>query len=405
MSDCRSTRDPPWAGRLVSEPGHLARPTHSGEPRGAGGHGGGGGGAAARQARPPAEGHGRWRRSRSSSGPEASCACAGGAGGAGARQGHRGPRRRVACPAFGTPSRGHGIRAVRGGPARRRAPGCGVGGARAHGVGLRRPPGKGVGRPVSEVRTSLERMSEHSGSPDPTRSRPRGPRLPRRACPRRLLRRGARVEVEEGSDDDWVTLVPPGGGTSWERPPGAPSLAFQRIEDFVTPTWPGGEHPQQFHLDLQVPDLEEGSARARGGGPPTRRPALGERWLRRLPRPRRTPVLPRPMSGRRSRRRPRQELRRVHGGRRRELLGPHGHGFSMLGPNGAGKTTTVRMMTTLSVPTSGTARVAGFDVVADPDAAGTAWASRRSRRRSTSCSPAARTSVSSVTSTAWTGPW
>ncbi len=65
-------------------------------------------------------------------------------------------------------------------------------------------------------------------------------------------------EVEEGSDDDWVTLVPPGGGTSWERPPGAPSLAFQRIEDFVTPTWPGGEHPQQFHLDLQVPDLEEG---------------------------------------------------------------------------------------------------------------------------------------------------
>ncbi|HET6967903.1 MAG TPA: ATP-binding cassette domain-containing protein [Ornithinibacter sp.] len=47
---------------------------------------------------------------------------------------------------------------------------------------------------------------------------------------------------------------------------------------------------------------------------------------------------------------------------------PTGTVFSMLGPNGAGKTTTVRMMTTLSVPTSGTARVAGFDVVADPDA-------------------------------------
>ncbi|HET7761758.1 MAG TPA: ATP-binding cassette domain-containing protein, partial [Phycicoccus sp.] len=41
---------------------------------------------------------------------------------------------------------------------------------------------------------------------------------------------------------------------------------------------------------------------------------------------------------------------------------------SMLGPNGAGKTTTVRMMTTLSVPTRGTARVAGFDVVREPDA-------------------------------------
>ena len=47
---------------------------------------------------------------------------------------------------------------------------------------------------------------------------------------------------------------------------------------------------------------------------------------------------------------------------------PAGSVFSMLGPNGAGKTTTVRMMTTLSIPTSGTARVAGFDVVAEPDA-------------------------------------
>ncbi|WP_377644417.1 ATP-binding cassette domain-containing protein [Oryzobacter terrae] len=47
---------------------------------------------------------------------------------------------------------------------------------------------------------------------------------------------------------------------------------------------------------------------------------------------------------------------------------PEGSVFSMLGPNGAGKTTTVRMMTTLSRPTSGTARVAGFDVVADADA-------------------------------------
>ena len=41
--------------------------------------------------------------------------------------------------------------------------------------------------------------------------------------------------------------------------------------------------------------------------------------------------------------------------------------LGLLGPNGAGKTTTVRMMTTLSVPTSGTARVAGYDVRAEPD--------------------------------------
>ncbi len=47
---------------------------------------------------------------------------------------------------------------------------------------------------------------------------------------------------------------------------------------------------------------------------------------------------------------------------------PEGSVFSMLGPNGAGKTTTVRMMTTLSVPTSGTGRVAGLDVVRDADA-------------------------------------
>jgi ABC-2 type transport system ATP-binding protein len=45
-----------------------------------------------------------------------------------------------------------------------------------------------------------------------------------------------------------------------------------------------------------------------------------------------------------------------------------GEVFALLGPNGAGKSTTIKMLCTLSRPTSGTARVAGCDIATQPKA-------------------------------------
>lgn len=50
-----------------------------------------------------------------------------------------------------------------------------------------------------------------------------------------------------------------------------------------------------------------------------------------------------------------------------DLAVPAGTIYAMLGPNGAGKTTTINMLTTLSRPTAGEARVAGHDVVRAAD--------------------------------------
>jgi catechol 2,3-dioxygenase-like lactoylglutathione lyase family enzyme len=54
----------------------------------------------------------------------------------------------------------------------------------------------------------------------------------------------------EHTDDDWVQLAPTGGV----------ALAFQLAPDHVPPVWPGAEHPQQFHLDVRVPDLDAAEA-------------------------------------------------------------------------------------------------------------------------------------------------
>ena len=54
------------------------------------------------------------------------------------------------------------------------------------------------------------------------------------------------------------------------RAPDGQEIEFQRAPDHVAPQWPGQEHPQQFHLDLQVDDHQAAAERAAG---------LGATWL------------------------------------------------------------------------------------------------------------------------------
>ena len=50
------------------------------------------------------------------------------------------------------------------------------------------------------------------------------------------------------SDETWAQLETTDG---W-------ALAFQRVQDYRAPEWPGQSVPQQFHLDFDVTDLDEG---------------------------------------------------------------------------------------------------------------------------------------------------
>lgn len=51
----------------------------------------------------------------------------------------------------------------------------------------------------------------------------------------------------EDGDASWTTLTGPAG----QR------IAFQRVPDHRPTRWPDPEHPQQFHLDFEVPALED----------------------------------------------------------------------------------------------------------------------------------------------------
>jgi predicted enzyme related to lactoylglutathione lyase len=62
--------------------------------------------------------------------------------------------------------------------------------------------------------------------------------------------------IEDGSSDDWVTLLPPGSDADAGRPVGRISLAFQQVEGYQPPTWPEGPRPQHFHLDFTVSDID-----------------------------------------------------------------------------------------------------------------------------------------------------
>ena len=61
---------------------------------------------------------------------------------------------------------------------------------------------------------------------------------------------GCRIAEEENLGDQprWVELTSPAGAI----------LAFQRAPGHVPPTWPSDDHPQQVHLDFDVPDLDAG---------------------------------------------------------------------------------------------------------------------------------------------------
>lgn len=54
-----------------------------------------------------------------------------------------------------------------------------------------------------------------------------------------------------GFDEDWAEVALP---STDHRP----ILAFQRVDDYRAPEWPGQDVPQQVYLDVKVDDLDAG---------------------------------------------------------------------------------------------------------------------------------------------------
>jgi catechol 2,3-dioxygenase-like lactoylglutathione lyase family enzyme len=60
-------------------------------------------------------------------------------------------------------------------------------------------------------------------------------------------------------DEDWAEIALPFTDLR-------PILAFQRVEDYRAPEWPGQDVPQQSHLDVKVEDLDAGETAVLGIG-------------------------------------------------------------------------------------------------------------------------------------------
>lgn len=68
-------------------------------------------------------------------------------------------------------------------------------------------------------------------------------------------------------DEGWHTLETGDGR----------QVSFQQVPEHIAPQWPGQEHPQQFHLDLQVDGIEAAAERAAALG--ATRLATNPTWI------------------------------------------------------------------------------------------------------------------------------